>query len=173
MDTTIGERSDGYAQINHPFRIDVFSALSALIKKTFNRWDVYDHGNSNFVGLGRQIVQTYAADGTFRTSATDYQYSSTTNDLLEVDQYGEVTGNSDGTYTDIAGDTRTTYVTYAASSSANMSLPIRKRSTDVLAATSLQTPSSTTTSQSYGSPFCHPYVRLVRPLAAVKIAADM
>jgi RHS repeat-associated protein len=150
VDTTIGERSDGYAQINHPFRVDIFSALSALVKKTFNRWDIYSHGNSTFVGLGRQIVQTYAADGTHRDSATDYQYSSTTNDLLEVDQYGEVTGNSDGTFSDVAGDTRTTYVTYAASSSANMSLPIRKRVTGNNAATSSDT-KLYYDSQSYGS----------------------
>jgi RHS repeat-associated protein len=136
VQTSLGEQSDGYAQINHPFRVDVLTPGSVAVTKTFNRWDTTAHGNSTFVGLGRQVVQTYAADGTHRDSAVDYKYSSTTDDLLETDNYGEVTGNSDGTFTDVTGDSRTTYITYAASSSVNISVPIEKKIVDNSSATS-------------------------------------
>ena len=53
--TSSGEQSDGYAQINHPFRKDVFDLSSNIKQRTYFRWDTVAHGNSTFVGLGRQM----------------------------------------------------------------------------------------------------------------------
>jgi len=83
-----GEQTDGYGQINHPYRTDVFTLSGVLQKRTYNRWNTVTHGNSTFVGLGRQLEQTYASDGTHRDTATEYLYSSTNGDLIEIDQYG-------------------------------------------------------------------------------------
>ncbi|MDA9473272.1 hypothetical protein XI03_01690, partial [Bradyrhizobium sp. CCBAU 65884] len=103
------------------------SDLSGVLKRsTFNRWDTVQHGYATFDGLGRQLIQDFAVDGTHRDKATDYQYSSTTDDVLKIIQYGEVSGNPDTTFTDVAGDTRTTTISYVASSSINMSLPIER-----------------------------------------------
>ena len=96
------------------------------MQKTFFQWNAARHGNSQFVGLTRQIEQDYASSGSHQDKATDYVYATTTSDLIQIRNYGAVTGNSDGTFTDIAGDTRTTNITYAASSSVNLSLPIEK-----------------------------------------------
>jgi len=81
-----------------------------LVKKTLNKWDTVAHGASTFVGLVRQLVQSFASDGTHRDTATEYLYSSTTDDLIETDQYGEVTGNSDGTFSDVPGGSRSTLI---------------------------------------------------------------
>ena len=67
---------------------------------------------------------------------TDYQYSSTTNDLIKKIEYGEVAGNSDGAFADIGTDKRTTNISYAASTTANMSVPIQKTVFDYNSATS-------------------------------------
>ena len=103
-----------------------FDLSGNIQQRTFNRWDTVAHGNSTFVGLGRQMIENFASDGTHRDKATDYLYSSTTDDLIQQIDYGEVTGNSDGTFSDTGSDKRTTNYAYAASSSVNMSLPIEK-----------------------------------------------
>jgi hypothetical protein len=134
--TSLGEQADGYGQINHPFRKDVFDLAGNLAQKTFYRWDTQYNGNSVFVGLGQQVQQDYASDGTHRDSATDFLYASTKNDLIKKTQYGEVTGNNDGTFSDIGTDTRIASTTYAASSSINLTVPIEATVRDYNGATS-------------------------------------
>jgi hypothetical protein len=131
-----GERSDGYGQINHPSRQDVFDLSNSIMQRTFYRWDTIAHGLSTFVGLGRQMTESYAPDGTHRDKATNYSYSSTTDDLIQQIDYGEVTGNSDGTLADTGTDARTTNYYYTSSSSVNMSVPIEKTLFDYNSSTS-------------------------------------
>src|SRR5205807_1559896 len=76
--TALGEQSDGYPQINHPFRKDIFTPSGTLVQKTFFRWDPIWHGASAFISLARQLEQDYASDGTHRDQDTDYKYSTTT-----------------------------------------------------------------------------------------------
>ena len=126
--TALGEQSDGYAQVNQPFRKDIYDLSGNLIQTNFYRWDSFNRGNNAYLlNLGRQVEQDYAADRTHRDKATDYTYSTTTGDLLTPIDYGEVTGNSDGTFTDTGTDKRTTQLTYAASSSINLSVGRARR----------------------------------------------
>jgi RHS repeat-associated protein len=126
--TSMGDQADGYAQLNHPYRKDTLSPSNTLTQKIFYRYDAYGHGNSTFVGLGRQVEQDYAPNGTHRDKATDYVYATTTDDLLQQIDYGEVTGNSDGTFSTSTslGTPHTTFLTYAASSAINLSVPVEK-----------------------------------------------
>src|SRR5262249_30885761 len=123
--------------LNRPIRKDVADLSSNLKQSTLYRWDTASHVDSTFVGLGRQITEDYASDGTHRDKATDFSYSSTNDDLLQTTQYGEVTANADGSvgFTDVSGDTRATKLSYAASSSVNMSIPIEKTLLDNNSAT--------------------------------------
>jgi len=84
---------------------------------------------SNFVYLSRQVEQDYDSQGNHRDKATEYKYSTTTGDLIEEDQYGEVTGSSDGTFTDTPNnDGRLVTYTYASSTSTpNLSALIEKK----------------------------------------------
>ncbi|ANV99357.1 hypothetical protein LMTR13_03350 [Bradyrhizobium icense] len=124
--TTTHFVQDAIAKMGRPFRKEVSDLSGNLKQRTLYRWDTVAHGDSTFVGLGRQVVQDFGSDGSHRDKATDYQYSSTTNDLLKTIEYGEVTSGTDTAFTDITGDTRTTNISYVASSSVNMSLPIQK-----------------------------------------------
>jgi hypothetical protein len=127
VNTQLGEQADGYPQINHPFRKDVLDPSGNLIQSNFYRWDSLSRGNgSSFVNLGRQVEQDYASDGTHKDKATDYTYSTSTDDLLVQDDYGEVAGASDGTFSDLGSDERLTTLRYAASSSINLSALIEK-----------------------------------------------
>lgn len=136
VDTVRGEQNDDFGQINHPFRKDILDTSGNLKQRTYYRWDTSAHGESTFVGLGREMTWDYASDGSHRDKATAYQYSSTTNDILEKVEYGEVVGASDGSFTDIGTDKRTTTFSYAASTSVNMSVPTRKTLFDYNSATS-------------------------------------
>jgi RHS repeat-associated protein len=109
-----GDQSDGYGQLNHPYRQDTFTPSGTLVQSIFYQYNPFFHGASEFVGLTRQLEQDYASDGTHLDKDTDYEYSTSTDDLIESIDYGEVTGNSDGTFsTSSASDPRTTYFTYA------------------------------------------------------------
>jgi RHS repeat-associated protein len=122
-----GDQSDGYGQLNHPYRQDTLTPGGTLVQSIFYQYNPIFHGNSEFVGLTRQLEQDYASDGTHRDMDTDYTYSTTTDDLIQTIAYGEVTGNSNGTFsTTTASTPRTTNVTYAASSSVDMTVPIEK-----------------------------------------------
>jgi hypothetical protein len=124
------------AQINHPFQKDVTDLSHNILQRTLYRWDTTAHGNSTFVGLGRQMTESFGADGSHRDTATDYLYSSTTDDVVKITQYGEGTVNTDGSFTDSGTDLRTTTLSYVASSSVNASLPIEKTILDNNGATS-------------------------------------
>jgi RHS repeat-associated protein len=116
--TTLGEQNDGYAQINRPYRIDVARASDGqLVRKTFNRWDsaATAIGNTFFAYLARQMVQDYAPSGSHRDSASTYAYSTVTGNLTQATRYGEVTGNSDGTWSDTGSDKSTETFLYAVS----------------------------------------------------------
>ena len=125
------------ADIGHPTRADISDLSSNVKRRTWYRWDTSQEGNnSTFIGLGRQVVQDFASDGSHRDRATDFTYSSTTHDLVRQIDYGEVTGNSDGTFTDVGTDLRSTDYSYVSSSSVNMTLPNRKTTFDYYSATS-------------------------------------
>ncbi|MBI2612527.1 VCBS repeat-containing protein [Candidatus Kaiserbacteria bacterium] len=125
------------ARIGRPTRKDVSDTSNNLKQRALYRWDTVEHGDSTFIGLGRQVTLDYASDGTHRDKAIDYHYSSTTNDLIQTIEYGEVSGNTDSAeFTDSGTDKRTTNISYAASSTVNMSVPTQKTLLDYNGATS-------------------------------------
>lgn len=127
LNTTLGEQTNGYAQIGQPFRKDIFDLSNNLKQRTYYRWDSYTNASSTFLGLGRQLVFDYSTTpSTHRDRATDYFYATTTNDLIKTIEYGEVTGSSDGTFSDYGTDKRTTVLSYVASTSLNVRLPMEK-----------------------------------------------
>jgi Salmonella virulence plasmid 65kDa B protein/FG-GAP-like repeat len=137
--TSRGEQSDGYAQINHVYRTDIFDLSNNSKQRTYTRWDTVAHANSTFVGLGSQLTEDFASDGSHRDKASAFTYSTTNDDLLQKNDYGEVTGSpfNDGTFTDSGTDGRYTSYIYAASST-NMSYVVQKTS-GLLYATSTAT----------------------------------
>jgi YD repeat-containing protein len=121
-----GDQSDGYGELGFPYRQDTFTPSGTRVQTIFYQYNSITHGGGQFVGLTRQLEQDYASSGTHQDKDTDYVYSTSTDNLLQINDYGAVTGNSDGTFTDITGDSRTTNITYAASSSVNLSVPTEK-----------------------------------------------
>jgi len=79
-----------------------------------------------YTPLISESVQDWEGGGTHKDRAVEYIYATTTGNLLKQIERGEVTGSSDGTYTDVGSDTRTTVFTYSATTSVNLTLPTSK-----------------------------------------------
>ena len=115
INTSLGEQNDGYGQIAQPFRVDIRKASdNALQTQTFTRWDTASTaaGNTIFVFKAREVTQDYGTAGAHRDTATDYSYSTTTGNVTQITRYGEVTGNSNGTFSDTGSDKSTETISY-------------------------------------------------------------
>lgn len=134
--SVLGEQNDGYAQINRPYRTDVFDLLGNLIQRTLLRWDTTTATSSIFIAQGKEFAFDYDGNTTHKDRATTYSYATTTRELLSKVEYGEVSASMDGSFTDLASDKRTTSLTYVASSTVNLLLPRSKTVFDNTNATS-------------------------------------
>ncbi len=131
--TTAGERTDDFSLIGKMYRKDVMaSSTGALLNRTFHNWNSLYQGNSGryFVSLASTTEQTFDGDSTHTDKAMTYIYSTSTGNLLSATDWGEVLGNSDGTFTDTGSDMATTTTLYAASSSVNMQVPYAASTTN-------------------------------------------
>jgi RHS repeat-associated protein len=128
--STDGEHTDHIAKIGKPYRVETLDATSTanVFTRTINKWAraAYNDGR-NFVKLIQSVVMTYDGDTTHKDTATIDIYDDTTGNLTERAFYGEVSGNTDGTFTDSGSDRSTTTLSYAASSTNSViSLPSRE-----------------------------------------------
>ena len=130
-DSANGEYNDHVAKAGKPYRIDTLDGTTSanLFSRTINKWARADYGDGrNFVKLHPDAC----ADLRRRLLAPRHRRL---HDLQRYDRrrhgthhdYGEVSGNSDGTWTDTGTDIAVTTYTYAASSTNSvMSLPSRE-----------------------------------------------
>lgn len=80
---------------------------------------------SAFVYPTETVAKTTDAGATASTAET-YTYDTTLGERTETDQLGFVTAGTDGTYSDIAGDTRYAFTEYAANASSTIVRPSRE-----------------------------------------------
>lgn len=123
-----GEFGDDISKAGRPYRTETFNQSGNLLSRVINKWGRADYGDGrNFVKLGQTLTQIFDGDSTHRDTAASTTYSDTTGDLALIVNYGEVSGNSDGTFSDIGTDLASTTYTYAASSTnATVSYPSRE-----------------------------------------------
>lgn len=100
-------------------KTEIYDNSGNLFHRTINTWENTDLGDDNdFVYLSQKLEMSYNGDTTHRDTATAYSYDSSTGNLTESINYGEVTGNEDGSFTDVAGneESTTTSLSYATDS---------------------------------------------------------
>jgi len=113
-----GEYNDDFWKIGKVYRVEVSQASGTLFSKTINKWDDTDLGSTNrFVKLVQSVTSAYDGQSTHKDSAEGYTYDNTTGNLTQKTEYGQVTGNDDGTFTDTGTDLFTTNYSYAAAGS--------------------------------------------------------
>jgi RHS repeat-associated protein len=118
-DSSHGEYNDSNYKINKPYRTESFDANSNLFMKDINRWDEATlTSSSRFVFLSQTVDYTYDGVGSHRDKALSFTYNTTsTGNLLQKIDWGEVTGSDDGTFSDIGNDKYTTDYVYALNTS--------------------------------------------------------
>jgi RHS repeat-associated protein len=112
-DTARGEVSDHPAKIGRVYRTERYNTSGNLMSAQVNAWDSAALSSGRFlVTNSRNTTLTYEGDASHKDTATTYTYDVNGN-VLTKSEYGEVTANTDGTFTDVGSDARTTNYTYA------------------------------------------------------------
>lgn len=120
-DTARGEYNDGYFKIGKPYRVEKYDNAGNLYQKTINKWDASANGaGSEFVKLAQTVDSEYNGDASHKDKAESYAYDNTNGNQTQKVEYGQVTGNDDGTFTDTGTDLLTTTMTYASSGGSNV-----------------------------------------------------
>lgn len=131
-DSANGEFGDHVSKIGKPYRTETSDVAGNLYARTINKWTRADYGDGrNFVKLAQTLTQTFDGNTSHRDTAASTTYNDITGDISVLVNYGEVSGNSDGTFTDVGTDLASTTYSYAASSTnSTMSLPSRQITVD-------------------------------------------
>ncbi|MCX6735655.1 MAG: DUF5011 domain-containing protein [Candidatus Parcubacteria bacterium] len=131
-DSSNGEYSDDISKINKPYRIEQYDTANNLYSLTVNKWDKYAiSASSTFVKLTQTTEEDFDGNGGHKDKTEAYTYDNDTGNLSQKISWGEVTGNNDGSFTDIGTDKATYAYSYAASSTNSaISLPSRELTTD-------------------------------------------
>ncbi|WKZ26179.1 MAG: FG-GAP-like repeat-containing protein [Candidatus Paceibacterota bacterium] len=114
--TSTGEYNDHVSKAGRPYRVEQYDNSGNLYAKTINKWDRFDLGNkSSFVKLADTLEFLYDGNSTHREKATSFSYDNSTGNISQRTEWGEVSGNDNGTFTDIGSDKFTTNISYATS----------------------------------------------------------
>ncbi len=126
--TSTGETSDDFWKIGFPYRTEIDNLSGDNYETTVSTWESVDIGDdARFVKQTKELILDYDGDTDHKDRAEAMAYDNANGNLLELIEYGEVNGSSDGTFTDTGTDKRTTTYTYASSTTSDVaSLPSRE-----------------------------------------------
>ena len=134
-----GEFNDHISKSGKPYRVEDLDQSGNVFSRTVNKWARADYGDGrNFVKLVSTLKQIYDGDNSHRDTAASTTYDDKNGNVLTRDDWGEVSGNSDGTFSDVGADGATTTYTYAASSTlatSTLTLPARELVVDQIGST--------------------------------------
>lgn len=127
-----GEYNDDLSKAGKAYRIEKKDSSSNVFSRLINKWARADYGDGrNFVKLVQTMKQIFDGDASHRDTVATTTYDDSNGNVLTQVNYGEVSGNTDGTFSDIGNDLLTAIYSYAASTTNSMmSLPSRELVTD-------------------------------------------
>lgn len=118
------EQNDNWGKAGKLYKIEEKNSSDSLYYRVINLWDTYDLGNNrSFVKLSQSLEQTFDGNSTHKDRATSYSYDNSNGNLVQQIEWGEVTGQSSGSFTDTGTDKYTSSITYADNSSSTIFLP--------------------------------------------------
>lgn len=114
-ESALGESTDDRSKLWHLYREEIYDSSDHLYRTTIHSWENEDLGNDrDFVYEGQTLELLYDADNDHKDKAMVYVYDSDTGNLTSKVNYVEVTGDDDGTFSDVSSlDNLTTTYTYA------------------------------------------------------------
>jgi len=129
---TLGEYDDQWSKIGKPYRVEEYDVNGNLYRLSITKWDRFNIGTDHdFVFPAQTLEMDYDGMTSARSKATSYTYDTSNGNQTEKIDWGEVTGNTDGTFTDISTDKVTTDTAYAQNMTAYiLGLPSQETITD-------------------------------------------
>ncbi len=124
--SSLGQYNDNYWKTGKPYRIEKYDNSGNLYQKTISKWDSATTTSgtttpaARFVKLVQTVDYQYDGGGTHKDKAEVYSYSTTTGNITQKIEYGEVTGSDDGTFSDTGIDDFATTYSYANSSTSTV-----------------------------------------------------
>ncbi len=129
--TSLGEYSDHVAKIGIPYRVEEYDNSTNLYRLTVNQIDRYSIGTDHdFVKNIHQTVLNYDGNSGHKDTTTEYAYDDADGSLLTKTEWGEVTGSTDGSFTDTGSDKRITTYTYATNTTTLVTVPYNETVTN-------------------------------------------
>lgn len=117
--TSPSEYQDSSGKIGKLFRQEVRDSSGNLFDLTLNRWDATSLSNGRwYVSPAQMVSYSYDGNGTHKDRAETYQYDTGYGNLLQKVEWGEVSGGTDGSFTDVGADSRTTSFAYTTATTA-------------------------------------------------------
>ena len=107
------ESSDGEGKIGLSYRTEVYDTSDNLHMFNRTNWATSSAGERVFVYTESELQMDYDGDSDHKDRATAFAYDNSDGSVLTVTEYGEVSGNVNGTYSDTGSDKRTTEYDYA------------------------------------------------------------
>lgn len=122
--TADGETLDGRALLGEPYRIDVTDLSGNVFERTLSKWRLDDIGNGRaFASRERDTTITFDGDADHADRSATYAHSTTTGNLIERIEWGDVSASTtDGSFTDAGSDKRITEFLYASRGATSTSL---------------------------------------------------
>ncbi|MBX9906453.1 hypothetical protein K2X96_00975 [Patescibacteria group bacterium] len=109
------EGVDSENKIGLPYRSEVYDLSDTLFKREHTVWDERSvREKSAFVYPTKTLTSLYDGNSGHKSSAETRTFDDRGN-LLKQTEWGEVRAANDGSWVDVAGDTRSTVYTYASS----------------------------------------------------------
>lgn len=110
------ESGDSYTKIGLPYREDVYDLDNKLFQTSQSKWLTENNAtNTGYVYKSKQLIRAFDGDSDTKDSATEYVFNTDNGNLLSQIEWGEVSGSSDGGFSDIGTDKRVSFYTYATS----------------------------------------------------------
>lgn len=123
-DSAHGEYADNFWKIGKPYRVENYDNAGNVFKVVVNKWDSASlGGNAAFAKLVQSVQLDYDRLSTHKDSAEMYSYDNATGNQTQKIQWGQVSANTDGSFTDTGTDDYTTNTTYATSATGVIGKP--------------------------------------------------
>ncbi|MDB4940249.1 MAG: hypothetical protein JWO40_674 [Candidatus Doudnabacteria bacterium] len=134
-DSASYEANDDVSKIGLAYRSERFDLSNNLYNRSIDIWDKYNIATGrDFVRKLKDVVEQYDGTSTHTDTATEYTYNNADGTLATQTDWGQVTGATDGTFTDMGSDKKVTTYAYATNSTTNVTVPKDITVTDTSAA---------------------------------------
>jgi len=122
-DTANGEYLDNRGKIGRVYKSEQYDASGNIYSRSISKLESFPKTNGGeFITSTQSTSLSYDGNTTHKDKAEKYAYD-TVGNLIQKKEYGEVSAQNGGSFTDIGTDTRITNITYAKNGTAISGYP--------------------------------------------------